>query len=156
MIDHFRQGGPLAPGLGLPRALFCVVWLWIADLATGMRGAGRIACADMLFSGSVYVSGVFALGLYDAARVGTRKLKPQFRRLYRMGFAVLLSLIVVLDGLGGLSSRRQYSMDVVLALAFALLIYSNPVVAICVDHLLTWGSPVVIEAHEQCDEGDIV
>jgi len=145
------QGQQPAP---VPSVLM-VLGLWFQDLVFGMRRQQTLVCTSS-FSGPSYICALFSLGLYDACRIKVRQLKPQFRTLSHVLSAVVLTAIVLTDAYLDLVTGRQYTMDVALALAFALLFYSSPVIAMSVDSFLIWGCPIDADAKGGCDVGDVV
>jgi len=155
VVSEMTSEGALANVASTFKTLSLIIWLWIQDLLFGMRGQDGLVCPNS-FSGPSYVCALFSLGLYDATRASVRKVKPHFRTLFQLTTAGLLSTIVVADACLDLVSRRQYTMDVTLALVLSLLVYGSPVVAICTDYLMTRGSPLMLESKEGCDVGDVV
>merc|ERR1719272_2395251 len=120
-------------------AFFNLVWLWLASMLNGNHMSQSLVCSDAVMSGSTCFSSLFAFGLYDVARMTTRKMKPHFRRLYRMFFGAILTAVVVAASLAEVAHHRQYSSNVVLSFIFTLLLYGSPAVGICVDRWLTTG-----------------
>ncbi|CAK0833790.1 unnamed protein product, partial [Prorocentrum cordatum] len=127
------------------------------DFAFGMQRQRDLVCASG-FSGPSYLCALLCLSLcgYDASRAWVRKLKPQFRNLCHIVFAVVLSSIAIINGLSDIVEQRQYSMDVVMAFAFTLLLYGSPVMAIISDVFLISGSPLAdVKDQEGFDTGDV-
>uniref|UniRef100_A0A7S0AAA3 Sphingomyelin synthase-like domain-containing protein n=1 Tax=Pyrodinium bahamense TaxID=73915 RepID=A0A7S0AAA3_9DINO len=147
--SHFQRQG------GFPESIPIVLWLWVQDLVAGMRSQRSLVCAGG-FSGPSCVCTLFSLGLYDATRIRVRKMRPHFRTLYHVASAVLLSIVVLVDAGLDLAARRQTTLDVVLALVLALLLYGSPVVAMSADRFLLQGCPVDADVKAGCDAGDVV
>jgi hypothetical protein len=144
-------------------ATFNVLWLWITSILGGNRVSQNLVCSDAVVSSPTYFSALFALALYDAMRVQTRKMKPHFRFLYRLLGGFTLLILVIQAAHLDLMDRRQYGAAVVLALVLTMLLYSSIPVAICVDRWLTWGSGNIAllaansgQVKDPHDEGDVV
>jgi len=161
LLQAAREGTSF---LWMFKAFFDVVWLWFTNLLFGNHSSPSFVCSDGVVSGSTYMNSLFALALYDAMRVATRKMKPHFRWIYRLLVAFALTVLVLQSAHVDLMSGRQYAADVTLGIVFTLLLYSNPTIAICVDRWLTSGSndegPQGDEGRLQLkdpyDEGDIL
>jgi len=164
------QGSPLQfanPVLDFITVIWHILLLWVSSVFYGIVIPLRrfifhthpkdFVCADMFLSGPTSLCALFSLGLYDVARTTTRKQKPHFRFVYRSFAGLILTFIVVKDGLAQVTTGRQYTMDVVLALVLTMLLYSSPVIAICVDRWLLCGSLLShSDTKDPCDKGDVV
>lgn len=160
----FQGGNPV---FDFFTGLWNILFLWVSSVFYGIMIPIRryvrhtqskySVCADMFLSGPTSLCALFSLGLYDVARTTTRKQKPHFRCVYRAGIGLLLTILVVADALAQLTTRQQYTMDVVLALVLTMLLYSSPLIAICVDRWLVYGSLISQgDAKDPCDKGDVV
>lgn len=124
-----------------------------------MLAPRNLVCSDGILSRSSYIASLFAFGLYDLGRISTRKLKPHFRWLYRLLFGTMLAGLVVWSGRADVENHHQYTVDVVLAIVFTLLVYGSPIVALGVDKWLTLasGQLSVPGGHKDSyDEGDVI
>jgi hypothetical protein len=86
-----------------------------------------------MFSGHTYVISVFALGVYDAVCSFTANLRATFRVTLRGVVGLALLALVALDVTLILMNRFHYTMDCVIALVLALLLYSSPAAAIAIE-----------------------
>eukprot|EP00927_Polykrikos_kofoidii_P015293 TRINITY_DN16783_c0_g1_i1.p1 TRINITY_DN16783_c0_g1~~TRINITY_DN16783_c0_g1_i1.p1 ORF type:complete len:975 (+),score=188.31 TRINITY_DN16783_c0_g1_i1:415-2925(+) len=94
-------------------------------------------CADMMFSGHTYATTIFSLGLYDLVRNQTARWTPCRRSFVRFVVGAVLLAVVLSEMYMMLVQRFHYTMDVVVALVFTLLMYSNPAIAVVADF---WAS----------------
>merc|ERR1719201_1820842 len=95
--NHFLDWGKSSGFKGFVESMLQIVMLWIQDIFLGMRYQHNLVCPKSV-SGPSCVSAVFALGLFEALRIWARKKKPDFRRLFHMLAAMILSLLIVADG----------------------------------------------------------
>jgi len=132
-----------------------VLLLWIHDMAMFMRGQQHLACAGG-FSGPCALTALVSLGLYDSMRSLLRSLGPRWRLLWQIITALLLTSLVLVDAWFQLTSRHQYTMDIVLALVLALLFYGSPDAALGTNTMLCWLLGVDTGAARGQDAGDIL
>ncbi|CAE7456172.1 unnamed protein product [Symbiodinium sp. CCMP2592] len=141
VMAHYQgqQGfADVAKGTGL------VLWLWLQDLALGMRLQEHLVCAGgASLSGSAFFSALFALAIYDLSRMWTRKMKPHFRSLAHLASGGLLTVLVLVDVSIDVALGRQYTAGVTMSLVLALLTYQSPALAVCADRLLVRGTPAL-------------
>eukprot|EP00448_Togula_jolla_P018904 CAMPEP_0170572608 /NCGR_PEP_ID=MMETSP0224-20130122/2309_1 /TAXON_ID=285029 /ORGANISM="Togula jolla, Strain CCCM 725" /LENGTH=609 /DNA_ID=CAMNT_0010895113 /DNA_START=44 /DNA_END=1870 /DNA_ORIENTATION=- len=138
-------------------AVLQVVGLWLQDLLLGMRSQPlAVTCYHGGLSGPSYVAALCSLGLYEAVRTFAGKQLPHIRTMTQLVSAGLLTALVCADGALDVAARRQYTVDVLLALVFAMLVYSSPVVAVCTDRWMTLGCISIEEIKEGRDVGDVV
>jgi len=141
VMAHYQgqQGfADIAKGTGL------VLWLWLQDLALGMRLQEHLVCAGgASLSGSAFFSALFALAIYDLSRMWTRKMKPHFRSLAHLASGGLLTVLVLVDVSIDMALGRQYTAGVTMSLVLALLTYQSPALAVCADRLLVRGTPAL-------------
>jgi hypothetical protein len=134
-------------------AFFDVLRIWLFS----PKG---LVCGEGLMSHDTCNNSLFALALYDAGRMRTRKLKPHFRWFYRFCGGAVLSIVVVSGSMSELAAGHRYTVDVFLAIIFTLLLYGNSTIALCVDRFLTCGSETFSLAEQKAkdpyDEGDVV
>eukprot|EP00928_Gymnodinium_smaydae_P017911 TRINITY_DN16835_c0_g1_i1.p1 TRINITY_DN16835_c0_g1~~TRINITY_DN16835_c0_g1_i1.p1 ORF type:complete len:809 (-),score=101.93 TRINITY_DN16835_c0_g1_i1:135-2516(-) len=137
VLDHFEEEG--VGGLtGFFKSAFQVTLLFAQNVLTGMRYESHFVCSKGM-SGASYLCAVSALGLFEATRIGTRKMKPHFRSWQHLLVASALSTLVLMEALFAISSGRQFTSQVILSVAFAALMYGSPVPAIVTNLWLTRG-----------------
>lgn len=137
-LDHYQQAhqdGPAGILEGL-KGVGLIILLWVQDLAFGMRLQSNLVCANSSLSGSCYLSALIASALYDLSRVWVRKLKPHFRNISHVVFALVLTSLVLADALLDLAAGRQLTVSVALGYLLAVLLYQSPALALCTDRLL--------------------
>jgi len=142
------ETGPLG---NLPMVLL----LWLHDMAFFMRGQQHLVCAGG-FSGSCALTALISLGLYDAVRSLLRSLGPWWRFLWQFITALLLTSLVLADAWFQLTARHQYTMDIVLALVLALLLYGSPDAALGTNTMLCWLLGINTGAARGRDAGDVL
>lgn len=119
-----------------------MIWLWLQEVAFGMRLQGGIVCAGGTgISGPCFLTALAAVALYDFSRLWARKLKLHFRVICHLASAGVLTVLVLADACMDIAAGRQYTMGVTLAFVLALLLYQSPALAVCSDLLLLRGLP---------------
>eukprot|EP00929_Paragymnodinium_shiwhaense_P032425 TRINITY_DN17964_c0_g1_i2.p1 TRINITY_DN17964_c0_g1~~TRINITY_DN17964_c0_g1_i2.p1 ORF type:complete len:638 (-),score=139.86 TRINITY_DN17964_c0_g1_i2:76-1989(-) len=150
--EHYMYSSGVAAVFG---SIVDVAALWLLSLVSLLRSDQELVCVRGTSGGSCLLA-VAALGLFEATRVHSRRVRSVYRAVYHLVSAVILTLIVVLDSMISLSKDNQYSVDVVVALILAVLLHSSPVIAISTDRWLILGCPGAEEIKDGADVGDLV
>mmetsp|Transcript_27643 Transcript_27643/g.60849 ORF Transcript_27643/g.60849 Transcript_27643/m.60849 type:complete len:513 (+) Transcript_27643:85-1623(+) len=149
----------------VPTSTGCPSWtglpLWLADLLTCMR-LEVWGCQSGPLHGPTMLLVVFSLGIYEATRTHTRRLRPDFRALIRYGVAVLLALLIVSDVLSQANRLRGFRLRsdrgaAALGVAFALMVGTSTPLAVMVHRWLIEGTSYAESPQaKHHDEGDVV
>lgn len=114
---------------------------WVQEYGKPMR-----YCADMMFSGHTFVVTLFALGLYELARVLLSEVRETparryncWRRAARILTLAAMGLVTVaqqgFEVYAVETSHFHYTSDVLMAFLVTLLLYSNGVICVAAE---TW------------------
>lgn len=118
--------------IDLPKALLDILLLEVRGLwLLGMERRGRF-CGDSLFSSALCRAVLFSLSLWEAVRASSWKLQARTRFIVRTAARCILGAVILGNTVLPVLNRYHYSADVLLALLLALLVYSNPAIAIAV------------------------
>lgn len=131
-LSYYRE---LAAGrsVGPLGALIDTAYLTLRGVFTMGYPARHCFCGDTMFSTSVCLNVLFSMSLYEAVQSSTQWLaEPRDRKVRRATGAVLF-IVVAANMVLAIGGEYHYVADVVSALILALLVYSNPAVALMVE-----------------------
>mmetsp|Transcript_76569 Transcript_76569/g.236470 ORF Transcript_76569/g.236470 Transcript_76569/m.236470 type:complete len:619 (-) Transcript_76569:158-2014(-) len=120
--------------IDLPEALLDILLLEVRGLwLPGVEQRGRF-CGDSFFSTPLCRAVLFGLSLCEAIKASSRHLQARTQLIVRTTARCLCGAVVLGNAVLSLLNRYQYSVEVAMALVLALLVYSNPAIAVAVQH----------------------
>lgn len=117
-------------GINFFQALLDIVLLQSSSMWSSLFSLGRRYCGDSALSSAAHVCAIFSMGIYDLSHRYTQELADNRRTLFRSVIGTLLTLIVAADSLLPVFTSLHYTADISVSLLLAILVYSNPAVAV--------------------------
>jgi len=97
--------------------------------AFGVDGQRLHWCADMMYSGHTYFTTLYALGLYELSFYFTREW-PRWWRMFALFVVMAITMgEQIVEVYFVLLNRFHYTMDVVMAILFTFLFFTNGAIA---------------------------